>query len=121
MVILVRLLGIIIVIFGVIYLFKPNIIKPYVDFWKKGRRLCVGGILSLLMGVVLLLAASQCKVGWLVSVFGILGLIKGMVLLVLKREKAISVITWLAERPPVSLRVYAFFAILVGTLLIYSA
>ncbi|MBL7081134.1 MAG: hypothetical protein ISS44_01000 [Candidatus Omnitrophica bacterium] len=121
MVILVKLLGIIIVVFGVIYLLKPSIMKSYISFWKRGKRLYIGGILSLLIGVILLLAASQCRMSWFVAAFGILGLSKGIVLLVLREEKMRTMINWWAERPIAFLRVHALFALVVGALLIYSA
>jgi len=121
MVILVKLLGIIIAVFGVIYLLNPNMMKPYVAFWKKGKRLYMGAALSLLIGIILLLAASQCAVSWFVAAFGILGFIKGIVLFVLRQEKMISMINWWAERPVAFLRVHALIALVVGALLIYSA
>ena len=121
MVILVKLLGIIIVIFGVVYLFNPNIIKPYMAFWRRGKRLRMGAGLSLLIGVIFLLAASQCRLSWFVALFGILGLIKGVVLFVIKPEKAILMINWWAERPVGFLRGHALFALVVGALLIYCA
>ena len=121
MVTLVKSLGIVIVVFGVIYLLNPNIMKAYMAFWKKGKRLYMGAALSLLIGIILLVAASQCVVSWFVALFGILGLIKGIVLFVLKPEKAISMLNWWAERPVAFLRVHALFALVVGMLLIYCA
>lgn len=121
MVILVKFLGIFIVVFGVVYLLNPNIIKPYIAFWKRGKRLYMGGALSLLIGIILLLAAPQCRISWFVALFGILALIKGIALLVIKQEKAVAMINWWAERPVGFLRAHALFALLVGALLIYCA
>ena len=122
MVILVRLLGIFVVIFGVIYLSNPNnIIKPYMAFWLVGKRLYMGAVLSFLIGIILLLAASQCAVTWFVALFGILGIIKGIVLFVLGQEKAKSWVNWWTERPITFLRLHALIAIIIGTLLICSA
>ncbi len=121
MVILVKLFGIVIVVFGVYYMLNPNMMKPYVAFWKKGKRLYMGGALSLLIGIIFLLAASQCKVGWFVTLLGIMGLIKGIALFVLRQEKAIAMINWWAERPVAFLRTHALVAIIFGALLIYSA
>ena len=81
----------------------------------------MGGALSLLIGIILLLAAPQCRISWFVALFGILGLIKGIALLVIKPEKAISMINWWVERPVGFLRVHALFAFVVGALLIYCA
>lgn len=121
MVILVKLLGIVIAVFGVVYLLNPNIIKPYITFWKRGKRLYMGGTLSLLIGIILLLAAPQCRISWFISAFGILALVKGVVLLLIKQEKAMSMINWWAERPVGFLRGHALFAFAVGALLIYCA
>ena len=121
MVIFVKLLGIIIVAFGVAYLVNPNIMKPYMAFWKKGKRLYMGAALSLLIGIIFLLAASQTRIGWFIALFGILALAKGIWLLVTPAEKLISMLEWWAKRPVAFLRVHALFAIAIGALLIYCA
>ena len=121
MVMAVRVFGILIAVFGVFYILNPNIIKPYMAFWKTGKRLYIGGLLSLLIGTFLLLAASQCRVSWFVALFGILGLVKGIVLSLVGQEKAVSMLDWWGERPVTFLRVHALFAIAIGALLIYCA
>ena len=121
MVILVKLLAIVVMVFGVIYLLKPNIIKPYMAFWTIGKRIYMGAILSLVIGIILLLAASQCAVTWFIAAFGILGIIKGIVLFVLGPEKTISMLKWWEEKPVAFLRLHALVAIIIGALLIYSA
>jgi len=121
MVILVKLLGIIIVVFGVIYLLNPKMMKPYMAFWKKGKRLYMGAALSLLIGIIFLLAASQCRWRGFIVAFGILSVAKGIWLFVISQEKAISILDWWAKRPIAFLRVHALFALVVGALLIYSA
>lgn len=121
MVILVKFLGIVIIVFGVVYLLNPNIIKAYMAFWKKAKRIYIGGVLSLLIGIIFLLAASQCAVRWFVTLFGILAIIKGVVLFVLSQEKAISMLNWWSERPIAFLRGHALFALVIGALLIFCA
>ena len=121
MVILVKLLGIVLVVFGVVYLLNPNIMKQYIAFWKKGKRLYAGAAASLLIGIILLLAASQCAVSWFVTAFGILALIKGIVLFVLKPEKVMPMMEWWLQKPVAFLRGHAIIAIVIGVLLIYAA
>lgn len=121
MVILVRLFGILIVALGIIFLAVPDAMKKYIAFWAKGKRIYTGGILSIVIGIIFLLAASQCKLVWFVVVMGIWALIKGIVLLTLGPEKWLSYINWWTVRPPAALRVLSLVAIALGILLVYSA
>ena len=121
MAILVKLLGIVLVAFGAVYFAKPDIMKQYIAFWKKGKRLYAGAAASLLIGIILLLAASQCAVSWFVTAFGILALIKGIFLFVLKPEKVMPMMEWWLQKPVAFLRGHAIMAIVIGVLLIYCA
>ncbi len=118
---LVKLLGIFIVGFGVAYFIKPGIIKQYMAFWKSKKRLYLGAALALLIGIIFLLAASQCKWQGFIVVFGILSIIKGIWLFVISQNKAISILDWWAKRPVGFLRGHAVLAIIIGILLIYAA
>ena len=121
MVALVKLLGIVIVGVGVAFFVKPSIIKQYMDFWKTRKRLYLGGALALLIGIIFLLAAPQCRWRGFITVFGILSIIKAVCLFVFGQEKLVAFMNWWAKRPITFLRVYALFAITLGVLLIYSA
>jgi len=120
MVALVKFLGIFIACFGAAYFINPGMIKQYMAFWKKGKRLYMGGALSLLIGIILLLAASQCRWRGLIVAFGILSVAKGIWLVITPPEKLISMLDWWAKRPITFLRVHALFAVIIGVLLIYS-
>jgi len=121
MLIFVRLLGIVVVVLGVIFLISPDAIKKYMDFWAKGKRIYPGGVLTFLIAIILLLAASEARLTWFVALLGILSLIKGILLFVLGPAKIILMINWWRTRSPLFLRLYALFALALGVLLIYSA
>ena len=87
MLILVRLFGIVIVGMGVAFLVNPKLYRQYMGFWEQGRRLYVGAILSILIGVILLMAASECRLVGVILALGILCLVKGILLLTLGQEK----------------------------------
>ena len=121
MVAFVKFLGIFIVGFGVAYFVNPNIIKQYAAFWKNKKRLSIGGALDIVIGTILLLAASQCRWGGLVITFGVLTFAKGIWLIVTPAEKLISMLSWWVKRSVIFLRGHALFAVTIGVLLIYSA
>ncbi len=121
MVVLVRLVGIIMAIFGFIFLISPAQYKEYITFWAKKGRIRKGAILSILISVILLLAASRCRWSGFVALMGILALIKGIILFVMGPKKLISKMEWWTTRPPATMRLLATAALLIGILLIYAA
>jgi len=120
MVAFVKLLGIFIAGFGVAFFANPNMIKQYMDFWKTRKRLYSGAALALLIGIIFLFAASQCRWRGFIVAFGILSIIKAVCLFVFSQEKLVAFMNWWAKRPIIFLRVYALLAITLGVLLIYS-
>jgi len=120
MLIAVRLIGVAIVGMGVAFLLKPKLYKQYMAFWQPGKRLYLGAILAILIGVVLLLAATQCRLVGFILALGILSLVEG-IMLMLKQEKMKSMFKWWQGRPLLLLRFMGLVVLAIGALLIYSA
>ena len=121
MVILVKLFAIAMVVLGVVFLLSPKALKQYLNFWAKRKNFYLAGILSILFSVVFLLAASQCRLPWVVAVLGIWALIKGIVILVRGPEGLKSMVDWWMKRPIGVLRLTGLLALAIGVLLSYSA
>jgi uncharacterized protein YjeT (DUF2065 family) len=121
MILLIKLLGIVILVLGVIYLIYPDTMKQYAAFWTKGKRIYSGAALSTLIGIIMLLNATQCAVSWIIALFGIISIVKGIVLFVLGPEKAKTRLNRLVEKPVATLRALAVLVMIVGILLIYAA
>lgn len=121
MVVFIRLIGICVIALGIIFLLNPNMMKEYMAFWTKGKRIYIGASLSIMIGILLLLSASQCRFFWVIAIAGILALIKGIALFVLGPEKLKTKINWWTKRSAIVLRILAFIVLVIGVLLIYSA
>jgi len=121
MVMLVKLIGIVILVGGVAFILNPDIIKQYMTFWVKGKRLYLGAGLSIIIGVLLLFAASHCEVAWVITIFGIMAAIKGITLFLLGPGKITSMIKWWIERPLNLLRFFGIISLAIGVLLICVA
>ena len=120
MLLLVRLFGISIVGFGIIFLIDPKVMKAYIAFWEPEKRLRIGAIISLLAGIIFLSAAAQAKLSGVIIALGIVSLIKGIILFILKPLKTKSMMNWWAQKSDSFIRMYALFALAVGMLIIYS-
>ncbi|MBL7070755.1 MAG: hypothetical protein ISS26_01100 [Candidatus Omnitrophica bacterium] len=121
MIVLVKLLGIVIVVMGVVYLLKPEVLKQYIAFWAKDKRLFAGAIVSAILGAILLFAASQCRIQWIVTVIGLWAILKGILILLLGKEKMVSMIKAWQKKPAKTIRAMSFVAIIMGALLIFAA
>lgn len=122
MIIFVKMSGVLMMGIGVAFLIKPDSIKKYLNFWKQGNRLYAAGAINLIIGSILLFAASQCRISWFVTLFGIIAVIKGVYLIVAGPAKAMSMMNWWLARPPAFLRIYVVvLALAFGVLLIYCS
>ncbi|MFC1708572.1 hypothetical protein ACFL2J_00735 [Candidatus Omnitrophota bacterium] len=117
---LVKLMGIIVMVFGVVYFVKPNLMKKMASFFAKDKWIYVGGILSFIIGIVFLRAASQCAISWLVILLGLLAILKGVLVFVLGQQKIKSLLDKLNKKTLKTLRIYALVKITVGVILIYA-
>ncbi len=121
MVALIKLFGIVIVIMGVAFMLRPELLKQYLLFWTQNKKLYLGAIISAVAGAVLLSGAPQCRIAWIVTVAGIWGILKGVLILILGKEKMISTIKWWHKRPAKTVRAMATGAVAIGSLIIFAA
>jgi energy-coupling factor transporter transmembrane protein EcfT len=105
----------------IVYFLKPDIMKRLMEFFKQGRRMYFAAMIRLVLAVVFLLAARQCRHFWVIFVFGVLFIISGLLVFILGLEKVKSYISWWQKQPLVLLRVVALIGLAIGAIIIYSA
>jgi hypothetical protein len=119
--IVVKVIGIVIIFAALVYLLKPDVMKRIIEFFKQGRRMYFAGLIRFALAVVFLLAASDCKMPWVIIVFGILLIIGGLLIFILGPEKVRSMLEWWQKQSVVLLRVVALIGLAFGAIIIYSA
>ena len=119
--IVIKVLGIVFVCMGIVYILKPEIIKNLMLFFRKGKRLYVAGLVRFALAIVFLLGARECDITWLITAFGIIFLISGLLVFTLGLEKLKAIIDWYQTQPILLLRVIALIVLVVGALIIYAA
>ena len=81
----------------------------------------MGALLSILIGIIFLIAASRCVITWIVVIFGVLSMAKGLLLFILGRPKIISLLEDFIKKPAKTLRGLAMIACVLGIILIWAA
>jgi len=118
--VLVKLVGIIVVAIGIVFLLSPNRMRQWMVFCEKGVRPYIMGTLRILVGIVFLLAAPQSRLVWIIVTIGILALIGGITFFILGLERVKSMLRWWQGRSLPVLRLIALLAIAFGMLILYS-
>ena len=120
MLILVKLVGMIAVAMGIVFLLSPKRMRQFMVFCEKGRRPYMMGTVRILVGIVFLLAAPQSRVVWVIVTIGILALLGGITIFIIGLERFKSMLRWWQGRPLLFLRLIALLAIGFGMLILYS-
>ncbi|MHC4116360.1 MAG: DUF2065 family protein [Planctomycetota bacterium] len=117
----IKSLGILIALMGVAYLLKPVIIKRLMNFFKKGRRIYLPGLLRFALAVVFFLGARECRYFWVIFASGIIFLIDGLLIFTLGPERIRRILDWCEEQPMLIFRVIGLVVLAFGAVIIYSA
>jgi len=117
----VKIIGIVIVVIAVVPLVKPDVMKRLLEFFKKGKRLYIPGLLRLALAVVFFLGARECDITWVIVVFGILFMISGLLIFVIGPERLRPVMDWYQRQSLTLLRIIAVIPLAIGAVIIYCA
>lgn len=117
---LVKLVGMILVAVGIVFLLSPKRMKQWMVFCEKGLMPYMMGSLRILVGILFLFAASQSRVVWVIVTIGILALLGGIAIFILGLERVKSMLRWSEARSLPVIRLIALLAIAIGVLILYS-
>jgi len=119
--IVIKSLGILFCIIGIVYLLRPDIMKWLFEFFKKGKRIYFSGLIRFALAIVFLASARECKYPWVIFAFGLLFIIGGLLIFALGPEKIRQMLEWYQKQPVLIFRVIAIIVMAVGLIVIFSA
>ncbi len=115
---LARILGIIWIVLGLFWLFKPGVLKNRLQRKMSRRIRRVVYAFIFIFGIMITGSALKAP-GSVAKVLGIVGMviaIKAVILITSKTSE--KMFKWLGERPVVFYRIWALFIIIVGVMLL---
>lgn len=119
--IVIKIIGGLFILLGVLYLVKPVVLKVMLEFFRKGKLIYVAGLIRLALAVVFLLAARECRIPKVITVFGILFMLSGLVTFMLGPKKLMPVIDWCLKKPVWVLRLLGVVTLVIAGIIIYAA
>ena len=106
---------------GVAYLLRPDIIKKFMLFFKKGKRIYLAGLIRLALAVVFFVAARECRYFPIIFASGIIFLVSGLLIFMLGPEKIRRILDWYQDQPALIFRIIAVTVLTFGVIIIFSA
>lgn len=116
----VKFIGLLVIILGAIFLFKPEAIKNLWNFFEKGKKIYLAGALRIIAGIIFLLSASDCRLRGFIAVLGLLFLLSGMLIFFIGPDKIKILLRWWGERPLFVLRIVSVVILGLGVLIVYA-
>ena len=121
MVIFVKIVGILILVLSIMGIIYPDAMKKVALFFVEGKRLYIVGVIRIIIGICLLLAASQAKIPIIILILGIIILVAGIFCFLIGPEKMKPKINAIMEKSANIRRLLAVIAFIIGALMVYSA
>ena len=117
----VKIVGIILICTGLLHLLKPGVGRSLMRFFAQGKRLYVGGIIRLVLAVLFLLSATECKYPWIIGAFGMVFLFGALIIFLAGPARLKPMLTWFQGRSLVWGRIVGGIVLLLGGIIVYAA
>jgi len=118
---IIKILGIVFIVFGILYFTRPEIMERMIEFFKQGKRIYLAGLLRFALAIIFLIGARECHRFWIIFTLGILFLIGGVLIFVLGPEKIRRIFDWYQSQSLLFFRIIAVVPMVLGVVIIFSA
>ncbi|MFH1799052.1 MAG: hypothetical protein ABH844_06955 [Candidatus Omnitrophota bacterium] len=117
MILLVKLVSIVVIVYGCFLFLRPKMLGEIIAYIKEGKRVYACNAIKAVIGVLLMLASSRCRIPWIVLFIGALMTFSGLAVFVIKKQVVMKIIekgeTWAAKHA----RLIGISGLIVGVLL----
>ena len=120
MAVIVSILGVLIVTIGLLAMVQPQRLLDFTANLPGPARFRFAIPVRLVLDVVLVIVAPECRLPQVVRVIGIIGFLAAVIILLVGQSRLDALIACWIKRPQWILRISAVFAIAFGTLLLYA-
>jgi uncharacterized protein YjeT (DUF2065 family) len=117
---LLKIIAILIILDGIVLLFRPDFLKKYIEIFTAGKKIYIAALIKAAVGAIFLFGASGCKIPAVIILFGILAL-GGAVFIVIAPQRAKAMAGWFAAKNNTTLRLFSLIYLFIGALLVFSA
>ena len=120
MILILKLVSILMIVYGCLLMLKPEIFKKVITYISEGRRVYIAIGIEVVLGVIMMLASSACRISWFVLFAGALGVLSSIAFLFLKKKIITDLLDKLVGFPKKKGYIVGVIALVLGVLFILS-
>ncbi len=121
MTLLIAIFGGLVLIIGAAGVIFPEKLMNAIAEWRSPTRLYTAVGMRLILGIILILAAPECRFPLAIRVLGGVAIVAAVVLFLLGEERFNAFVDWWAAKPASVIRFWCVFALAFGGFLVYAA
>jgi len=114
------LVALFMIVLGVTGIILPHRLLSIAEFTVTAAGLYVTAAVRLVIGIILLVAASRSRFPKVLYVFGALAIVGGFATLFLSVEQARAIADWASSRAAIVVRLFGLFALALGSFIAYA-
>ena len=118
---LIRFIGLIIGLSGVVFLLNPKAAKSLLAFWEVEKRIYGLAGIRLVVAIIMFAGASKCAIPLVPNIMGILALIAAVIIPIMGVEKSKEILKRWQEKPDKEWRILSAIPIVMGIIILYAA
>ena len=120
MILLLKLVSILMIVYGCLLMLKPRVLKKIVDYISEGKRIYIATGIKVLIGAIMMMASSGCRISWFVLFLGALIVLSSITFFFLKKKIIIDLLVKVKGLPRKKVFILGLVALILGVLLILS-
>lgn len=118
---LVKIIGALFLVEALIAGVHPGFYKRAVAWITQGNLIYSTALLSTVIGMLMLVAATQCHYPWVIVLIGMGILLFAIVLFAIHRERLVRFFMWVTKREDWQIRIFAGLEVILAVIIILAA
>lgn len=114
------IIGVVLIVWGLWIVFRPGTVRTMIQFFSKGLLVYVPAAVRVILGVVFLVSARECRFPWVIGAFGIVMFSAGVIMFMIKPSKLRPLFQWWADRSLIFIRIIGLLGAAVGGLIAWA-
>lgn len=120
MVFIAKFVAVAMTVMGCVAFMKPEVFRNMLDIARRENMIYAFGALKAVLGILLIVASSECAIPWLVALFGWVAAAGGILGIAVKKDLMNAYFKWLEEKDEPFYKRVSIAVLCMGVLLIYA-